>query len=52
MLQEGIIEKSTSAYNSPVVLVRKKDNTWRFAVDYRKVNKITTPNFPSYPSHR
>ena len=42
MLQQGIVEQSMSVYNSPVVLVRKKDNTWRFAVDYRKLNKITT----------
>ena len=43
MLQQGIVQQSTSLYNSPVVLVRKKDNTWRFAVDYRKLNKITVP---------
>ena len=43
MLQQSIIQPSTSVYNSPVVLVRKKDNTWRFAVDYRQLNKITVP---------
>lgn len=42
MTQRGITQQSTSLYNSPIVLVKKKDNTWRFVVDYRKLNKITT----------
>ena len=43
MLQQNIIQPSSSVYKSPIVLVRKKDNTWRFAVDYRQLNKITVP---------
>ena len=41
MLADGIIELSSSVWNSPVVLVSKKNNTFKFAVDYHKLNKIT-----------
>jgi len=41
MRDEGVIEKSTSEYASAVVLARKKDGSWRFCVDYRKLNEIT-----------
>ena len=47
MYKHDIIQPSNSEWNSPVVLVKKKNGQLRFACDYRALNKITVPmSFP------
>lgn len=41
MLQSSIIRPRLSSYSSPVFLVRKKDCTRHFCVDYQALNSIT-----------
>ncbi|XP_042229996.1 uncharacterized protein LOC121871652, partial [Homarus americanus] len=41
LLEQGIIQLSSSPHCSPVVMVRKQDGTFRMAIDYRALNAVT-----------
>jgi len=41
MKDQGVIEESKRPWMSPVILVKKKDDTIRFCIDFRKLNAVT-----------
>ena len=43
LLEKGIIRPSNSPWSSPIVPIRKPDGSLRLCIDYRNLNKITTP---------
>ena len=45
MLQAGTIQPSISPFSALILLVRKKDNSWRMCVDYQTLNNNTVKDW-------
>lgn len=49
MLKQGIVERSNSAYNAPLVAVKKPDGSTRVCVDFRGLNNILVSDAEPIP---
>lgn len=47
MAQNDVIRPSQSPWSSPIILVKKKDGSTRFVLDYRRLNDVTKKD--AYP---
>ena len=52
LLNQGVIQHSSSPWSSPVVLVPKKDGSHRLCIDYRKLNAVTEKDSHPLPNIR
>jgi hypothetical protein len=50
LLNANLIEVSNSPWSSPTILVPKRDGSWRFCIDFRRLNKATVKD--AYPMPR
>lgn len=41
LLSQGVIRHSVIPFSSPIILVKKKDETWHMCMDLRALNKVT-----------
>ena len=41
LMDKGFIQPSVLPWGAPVLFVKKKDDTLRMFIDYRKINKVT-----------
>jgi hypothetical protein len=49
MLASGVIRPSTCAFSSPLIVVKKKDSTWRLCPDFRRLNSLTLKSIYPLP---
>jgi len=49
-LDQDLIKPAHGAWSSSVVLAKEKDGSWRFCVNYRKLNSVTIQD--AYPFRR
>jgi len=46
MERKGVIEPSQGAWSSPIMVIKKKDGSHRFCIDFRRVNVFEKDAYP------